>query len=275
MSRSVSGQNSYRHSGNYSAAGLLVAVLVAGALAAALSPIYALALYFIPLAFINCFVTFAYGLALGSGTGYGFRLGKVRSTGLAIIAALVIGVIADYFGWVAWFLVAKHRFLWQPSDLISVFRILAEKGSWSIGGSIPTGALLYVIWAAELLAIAVFSALAAHQSLDQQVFCESCHDWLPKPKTIGPLAPIQPGQTAHVSADLIKSLQPITNTPVATFVELRSCNKCQRFSVYTVTLTTTSIGKDGKRSTQRAVLVRNAHASADLSQALAIKAGRA
>ena len=272
MERSGAGDASYSHSGGYSPAGLFVALLVALAIAAALSPIYAAALYYSPLAFINCFVTFGFGFAVGLGTSYGFRLGKVRSTPLATRTAFGIGVLADYFGWVAWLLVAQHRLVWQPSDLIAVLGGLAEKGSWSIDGSTPTGTFLWLIWTVELLAISIFSSLAAHSTLNQQVFCERCHVWLPKPKAYGPLEPIRPDQTAHISLELLQALEPVsTATPVATFVELRTCATCQLFSVYSVTLTTTTIGRDGKSSMRKAVLVRNAHASSALIKALAAK----
>jgi hypothetical protein len=257
----------YTHSGKFPPSGLLVGVAVSSAIAAVLSPVYALALFYIPFVYINCFVAFGYGLAVGFATGYGLRLGKVRSIRVTVLAALGVGILATYAGWVSWFLVAAHRLLFRPSELLAALGSLAATGSWSIGQSKPTGVFLCLIWGAELVAISLLAAFAAHMYLEEHVFCERCDGWLPDSKKIGPLEPLTPDQMARVTPELLQSLRPIpAASPLATNLEVWSCPTCHLLNVVTVKLATTATDKQGKVSPREHVVVRGLLVPAPLTQ---------
>lgn len=262
----------YQQSGSYSASGVLVALLVGSAIAAVMSPIYALALVYIPFAFINCFVVFGYGLAVGFGVAYGCKAGKVRSSGLAAKCGVAVGVLACYFGWVSWLLVASRRLIFLPADLLSTLRAVAATGSWSIGQSTPTGVVLYMIWVAELLAICLLAAFAARFKMDEEVFCETCAAWLSAPTKIGPLECISSdGTIAPEQLELLQPLAPAASP--ATHLELRSCASCQGLNVITVKVMTSATDKNGKVSTREQTIVSNLISSWALNQRLLAKRG--
>jgi hypothetical protein len=263
----------YSHSGSFTASGIVTAVVVAMGISALLSPVYAYALHFIPFVYINCFIVFGFGLAVGFATGYGFKLGKVRSLSLAGLVAFGMGVVADYFGWVSWLFATSHEFIVKPSDIRTALAALAQTGVWSIGRSTPTGTFLYLVWTAELLSICVLAAFAARSYLEDQVFCERCGDWLPDAQKVGPLEPLPPDAVANFKAERLQALEPVeADAPSAVHLELRNCPTCHLLPLVTAKMVTRATDSRGNTTSRETVLVENAHAPAALFQALS--AGR-
>lgn len=245
----------YRHSGAYSLPGLLTGLAIAVGISAAASVPYAFALRYIPFAFVNCFVVFAFGLVVGFATAYGLKRGGVRNTRIVIVCAVLVGAFADYFGWVAWLFAVSGQVLIAPSHVRAALSSLAETGVWSIGQAKPTGTFLYLIWTSELVAICFLAAFMAHSRFGEQAFCESCKRWLPEATKVGPLEPLS---TSDPGPDTLLALKPMpVDSPRVTLLELRSCPSCTALNLVTGKSVVTSVDANGKRSSREATLFQD------------------
>lgn len=261
----------YRHSGAYSLSGLLTGLTIAVGLAAAASLPYAYALRFIPFAFVNCFVVFAFGLAVGFATAYGLKRGGVRNPQLVAVSAALVGVLADYFGWVVWLFAVSGQVIFSPSRILTTLSLLAQKGVWSIGRSTPTGAFLYLIWLAELLAICLLAVFMARSHFDEQVFCESCKRWLAEPTKVGPLEPLA---GPHPTLEALTTLRPVpAGSPNATHLELRNCPTCSSLNLVTAKSVVTVTDSSGKSSSRESAVFESVMVESSLLHTLGQKRG--
>jgi len=263
-------KNYYSLSGSFSLLGLCIATFVSIAVALLISPIYAAALYFIPFVFLNCFITFGYGVVVGLATIYGCKLGKVRSLPIACAVALLAAVLADYFGWVFWIFFAVNNIIILPSDIFLFLSSLAEAGSWSIGDSTPTGTLLYLIWIAEAIAIILLAIVVTHELFADEIFCERCQKWLPAPVRVGPLEalPEKSLTSAFLPTSLLDLQAVTTSEPVSTILELRQCPSCGLVNLLTVKAEVKSQDKRGKISSETLTLEHNLLIDSDLFKRL-------
>jgi len=261
----------YRHSGVYSLSGLIAGLSIAAGLSAVASLPYAYALHFIPFAFINCFVVFAFGLGVGFATAFGLKRGNVRNLQVVTVAAALIGVLADYFGWVVWLFAASGQVFIAPNRILTALSALAQTGVWSIGRATPTGSFLYLIWLSELLAICALAAFAARNHFQEQAFCESCQRWLPESTKIGPLEPLT---SPNPTPEALKALSPMPpDSPIATHLELRSCPTCTSLNLVTAKSVFTSTDGNGKRSSREATVFEDLLVDTALLYALRQKPG--
>ena len=249
---------SYVHSGRFPPGGLLLALFLATGIALLLSPVYAALVHFIPFVYINCFITFGFGFACGAGTSWSLRRGAVRSSVVAAVAGFLIGVIADYFAWVFWFLIAGRTFVLSPVRMFDLLGYVAETGTWSIGSATPTDFVLWAIWACELLAIALLSAFAAKVQHDGLVYCERCEKWLPEPVKIGPLEPLDPVKDLSRLPGALEKLRPVpAESALATRLELRSCPGCRLLHVVTVELAVAGVDGKGQPTAKTETVAEN------------------
>ena len=157
--------------------------------------LYAYAVWYCPLIYINFFITLAFGgligfvihvLVIGSG--------KVRSPGTASLFGLVGGFLGLYVHWAIWIdlainaedgkgILVSHvnydqlfEILRDPIGLFRVAMAINETGLWSIFTIQFSGFALGLIWFVEAIMILVFPVLIALQKV-QKPFSEKDNRW--------------------------------------------------------------------------------------------------
>jgi len=244
----------YKHSGTVGQMGIIYMILIGLAGTAVLSAIYGYAIFYIPFIYLNFLITFGFGGILGILISRGAKWGKVRNTNVLYLFGFIFGLLAEYAGWVSWFHAYSRQevFLTNPSDMLSLLGVIAEKGAWTISGWAPTGAALYTVWAVEGLMIILGCTLTTALSLSGTPFCEKCDRWVEEKDTVFPLEPIEDPEKFK---SLIEqgNLSPLLslkktkyNAKYYTRVDLIQCSKCQSLHLMTVIAITTMIDKKGE-----------------------------
>jgi hypothetical protein len=114
MEYSTTSNNFYRHSGKVPLLGLIL-LGVAGLVAVPiLGVLYGYLIFYIPFIYVNLFVVFGYVYAVSFVLSKAMRLGKIRNTLIAGLAAFGFGLLAEYVGWVAWIAALISTFLREP-----------------------------------------------------------------------------------------------------------------------------------------------------------------
>ncbi|EGD34663.1 hypothetical protein [Capnocytophaga sp. oral taxon 338] len=191
--------NYYKPSGKFSPLAFLYFVLACVIVFPILSAIYAYATWYIPLIYINVLITIGFGFGICFIVSYLIiNLGKVRSYGLAILLAILSGLVAYYLQWVVWsdlaingtesygnkqigIVVSNVQFeqllylLSHPSALLDLIKLINENGTWGIKGNTISGGFLTAIWVAEFAIIMFFSVLSAKRA--RLPFDEQIQEW--------------------------------------------------------------------------------------------------
>lgn len=154
--------------------------------------IYGYAVRYIPLIYLNVFITIGFSLIVGFIGGYGAKLGKCRNETVVLALGLVVGLMAVFGGWVGWIhaLTKGDVLALTPSAVWSVAEIILEKGAWGISAWTPTGWALGIFWVIEALGIILICTLMSITSI-LVPFCERCDSWVDESTKIEPLAVIE------------------------------------------------------------------------------------
>ena len=269
----------YSHSGKAPILGLALIGIVGLVVTLVLGVIYGYLLYFIPFIYLNFLIVYGYIYAISYVLSWAARLGKVRNIILISLAALGFGLLAEYVGWVSWL----AAILGSPVNLIGFFfpleviafiQEVARQGAWTIFGFTPTGALLYLIWLVEAIAVIGGITYATYSSLKNIPFCEESNAWAKKRSVLGTFAPLANNEqfksavsTGSFSAfNSLRPLQPGQNR--FTVLELFECDECMNFFVLNVDDVEVKTDNKGKQETKVKSVVSNLIVSSSILSSL-------
>jgi hypothetical protein len=255
----------YQESGSVSPMGVLSLVGVGTICAAVLGFVYGYAIFYIPLIYLNFFITLFFGIGMGAALGKAGFWGKVRNTKVMIAAGVFFGVLAWYVGWVAWI----HAWNGQPlADLtppvvLNTMVVLSYTGAYEIFGWTPTGFALYAIWFIEAAMIIGGAFLVALVALGRKPFCEECDDWTHESVVSSRLQPIANPKELISSLEqhdmsVLTNLQLVDHNDVLrTKVSFHKCDGCGGSKYLTVDQITVSFDDEGKAEEEVDDIVEN------------------
>lgn len=170
----------YRHSGVIPVSAIAGTMLAGLAVTFFGGAVYALAMRYVPIIYINVFLTAMYGFVIGLVVGLAGQMGKIRNPAAAHLLGVTFGLIGVYCEW-AWSAYAINaRFglsAFQPTVLFEFAAELYEKGSWGLGrGNMVKGPPLAVLWVIEAGMIVFLCWISATLYLEAP-FCEPCNEW--------------------------------------------------------------------------------------------------
>ena len=212
----------YKASGKFAPSSIIYLLLISITALPILGLIYAYAAWYIPLPYINFLITAGFGFLIGLLVNFIIKKGKVRNSMIALIFGLLAGIIGLYFHWAVWvdlvinagesygnsrigvtvsnikildvFILAAN-----PVQLFELIGEINQYGTWGIKGMVPTGTLLYVLWAVELLIVVVISSMLPFIRA-KQPFCEKSVAWFEE-KELTPLSFIAEPNTMKTSLE--------------------------------------------------------------------------
>lgn len=200
------------------------------------------------LAWIWKFLAMVVGAAMAAVTlGLGIRSGKLRHSGVTLVAALLAGSCMVLASWHFWLAARGHPAPWAPGELIDV--VLGAAGNVPVDFDDdvhdPSGAgLVKIIWAAEAVLILVAVKVMA-SGTSQEPYCETCQDWMAA-QELAKRAPFGRSleEVAPLGAALKQGdLQPLLALPAAeemsadfTQAKLYHCEGCGQHLFLSVTV---------------------------------------
>ena len=165
-----------------------------------LAVIYAYAIWYIPIPYLNFFITGIFGLLIGLVISkVVVKIGKVRNGKLAFVFCLFGALTALYIHWAVWVDLAFNitdtigtdtigiaqsnikftevlSLITQPKALFSLMSSINEVGVWGIRGGTVSGGLLTLIWVIELLMTTIV-ALMVGTGQASKPYCETENVW--------------------------------------------------------------------------------------------------
>ena len=188
--------NVYKPSGKVAPAffAYFLAVLLIGI--PVLSVLYIYLIFYVPLIYVNIFITLGCGAALGFLVGHAAKLGKARNPLMVMLFAFLAMILLKYVQWAIYiplvftnvyevfdwnfferlvesaYLVLDPRAVWFGIDFINEF------GVWAIGDSdaAVNNTMLWIVWAGEFLMMAV-TAIAVAGMRPKMPFSEEHGAW--------------------------------------------------------------------------------------------------
>lgn len=179
----------YRHSGKYEVTGFLLGFVTAVAAAVGLAFVYAYAVRYIPIIYVNLVLVLGFGAASGAITAIFMKKQRVRSTAAVVGAALLAQAVGYYASWAVWMNIVAHQasakseaspatFAFDPAFLWYAVNRVNEVGAWSLkGGTTVSGIALWVVWGVELAAIFATAFVVARKIITTEPFCDACEEW--------------------------------------------------------------------------------------------------
>lgn len=165
-----------------------------------LALIYAYAIWYIPIPYINFIITAGFGMLIGVAIAFlVISLGKVRNKMWATIFVLFGALTALYIHWAVWVDLVINisgtvggdrigiatsnikmgqviNLILQPGTLFELMKEINAVGVWGIKGGTVSGGFLTFIWVVELL-LATIVALAVGVGQASKPFCEHENKW--------------------------------------------------------------------------------------------------
>ena len=244
----------YRSSGAFSPLGIAITLGVGIVATAILSLIYGYALAWIPFIYINVFIILGYGFGVGMAVNFGGKMGKMRNRGVMLGLGLLVGLVAEYAGWVVWLYAMSSQtvLIFNPSELWDAITTLAEVGVWNLKGWTPTGVALYLMWGIEAVMVIGLATVMGASGADDP-YCERCQAWVDKSEALGPFSPELSGDfLTDLESEKYEALSGLVTCPPADLfvqAELNHCPGCNQLHLLTLKTVALSLDKDGK--TQR------------------------
>jgi hypothetical protein len=250
----------YRPSGKPGRA--IVALPVGIAAAALLSIAYGYVSVFNPLAGVISFlIPLVYGAALGFVLARVNRTMQCRSVGLAAGVGALCGLAGVYFGWAAFIYAFLNHYVpgaaptlagtyLNPPFVWNTACAINAVGWFTVKGSTPSGVVLWVFWAGEVVTIVWTTYFLASDWIKETVFCEGCMRWSDKTNNIARFAVTEDPQAlaAFASGDLtpLAKLAPAhTNDPIYLRVDAQRCAACRETAGVSVVQVTTKKNEKG------------------------------
>jgi hypothetical protein len=190
----------YKASGNFAPLSFILWLAVAIIALPILAVIYAYAIWYIPIPYLNFFITGIFGLLIGFlVSNFVIRIGKVRNGKLALVFALFAALTALYIHWAVWVDLAFNitgtvggdrigvatsnikimevvALITNPADLFGKMDLINMIGVWGIKGGTVKGGFLTFIWVIEVIMVTVIATLSA-SSQALKPFCEQDDSW--------------------------------------------------------------------------------------------------
>ena len=184
------------------------------------------------------------------------------------LAAFFFGLLADYIGWVGWLAVVAGDplFLLEfffPFDILYYINLVAQEGAWTLSGSTPTGAILYVVWLIEAFIVIGGTTYLTVTALSKTPFCEDSDTWADKKSILGifnPLTNTLQFKNAVVQGSFtpFNELKPSNaNDNHYTLLEVYECVDCKNFFVLNVDDVTIKINNKGRAEAKTKPIVSN------------------
>jgi hypothetical protein len=261
----------YKHSGSITGIGIILVAFIGLLAVTILGGIYGYAIFYIPFVYLNFFIVLGYGALVGLLLGKAGVLGNIRSPKFLFFAGFVFGILAEFTGWVAWI----HAFskqsllLLNPADIMTILRIIAQKGAWSIFKWTPSGFMLYLIWFIEAIMIIGVCTFVAGQTVSSLPYCEECKKWLKEKTSIFPLQSVtQPEQvkTAISSgnfSDILGLRKESVGSSLYTHIDVTQCPGCRMLFLLTVKSVVIEKNSKGEEKKNEETLVENFIISSD------------
>lgn len=156
----------YKESGVINPIGFSLASSIYLIAAIVIGYFYSALIVFIPLIYVNFFITVGLGILLGFIVRIAVRLSHNRNKKSQIIQALLLGLLLNYFQWVAYILYAYNEsiptfanylgslfWIFNPSSFFGSIAEINRVGLWSMFGMTFNGFALTLIWIVEALII--------------------------------------------------------------------------------------------------------------------------
>ena len=212
----------YTPSGRFSPLSFLLWIVAALIAFPLLALVYAYAIWYIPIPYLNFFITGIFGVLVGVVISrFVIRMGKVRNGKLAFVFCLFGALTAAYFHWAVWVDLAFNisgtiggddigvatsnikfgevlSLVLSPAGLFELMGEINKVGVWGIKGGTVSGGFLTFIWVVELLMIVV-ATLVVGTGQASKPFCEEENTWFEE-NELNPVASIGDG------AALVKAL---------------------------------------------------------------------
>lgn len=260
----------YRHSGYFTAPGILVSLFVGALATLVVAFVYAYVILYCPFIYINFFATLIYGGAVGFVAATLLKKQKVRSTQAAVAVGVLLGLVAVWAEWVVWMYGFLGRaevernllgLFFVPSALWALILQVNEVGAWTLHGSdAVTGWPLWMIWGLEAAVIAGTAIFAAVAVMDGEPYCESCGTWCEEEKNIAELKTCDPGELKRrvESKDLgfLESLGArAAGASEWLHVKLFNCKQCGMTNTLTVDSVSVTLDKKNRETKNTVTLL--------------------
>lgn len=205
----------YKASGNFAPLSFILWLVVAMIALPILAVIYAYAIWYIPIPYLNFFITGIFGLLVGFViSNFVIRMGKVRNGKLALIFTLFGALTALYIHWAVWVDLAFNitgtvggdsigvatsnikimeviALITNPADLFGKMDLINMIGVWGIKGGTVKGGFLTFIWVIELIMVTVIATFST-SSQASKPFNEQDDIWYDE-NELSPKAAFQDG----------------------------------------------------------------------------------
>ena len=193
----------YQPSGKFSPSSFLYFTLTAAIIIPILALAYTYLIWYIPFFYINLFITAGFGFAVGMAISHlAVKIGKVRSSTVALIFGLLGGLIALYFSWAIWvdlvfntgesygnsrigITTSNIKFLQvfglilNPDTLFELISEINKTGTWGLRSTPVSGIILTIIWVIEFLIVLIMSIIFPYLKA-KTPFCEENNKWFNK-----------------------------------------------------------------------------------------------
>ena len=199
----------YQPSNKMPVGGVLL-FLLGGVLAAAgLAFVYIYAIWYIPFVYINFFLCLGFGLVLGVILLLLAKAGKLRSPKGVGGLAVLVGLAAVYLEWSVYLTLLFNSettgtgrdadtstsfsgglfldVLTHPGAMWNAIVKINATGTWTLKGTTPSGAFLWVVWLIELVIILGGAYLLASSQADEP-FSETANEWAEEETLAHPIA---------------------------------------------------------------------------------------
>jgi hypothetical protein len=270
----------FKPSGSFSPIGLATALGIGVVATLVLGLVYGYALAWIPFIYINFFIVAGYGFGVGFILAYAGKLGKIRHFGLMLGLGFLVGLLAEYVGWVAWLhaMSDQELLILDPGELFRGIKLLAASGVWSLSSWTPTGWALYTVWGIEVLMV-IGLATVMGGSMASEPFCERCHRWVENKDPQGPFSPecITQELVSDLEDEKYEVLQSLAScAPSDAYVEaeLNHCSGCSQLHLMTINLVTIKINDEGKPEKSEQQIVQNLLVTANVHESVKELAAR-
>ena len=169
------------------ATGASIAVAILGTMIAGfiLPWVYGPIEHWSPLVYLNFFLTFAAGFAVGKVGQWFLRSKRIDSSGTAALVGLFGGLSMLFFSWLSYIWVITDyntqtymAYLTEPFAIFDVMSILAEDPMWTVGKSDMPGILYWITWIAEAVLMIGTAIVICCKFVDENHLCETCNDWV-------------------------------------------------------------------------------------------------
>lgn len=187
----VPDQGDFHLSGNFTLAGLTIAVGLSAVITTLAAYLYALLVTFIPFIYLNALITGTFGLIIGYTVVYTSRISLIRNGKVRFSIGLIFSFVGVFVQWMVYLFfwvtgkiplqetIQEGLFILDPVVLKNLLLDLYTYGSWSIFGITVNGVFLLLIWIAEAVIIigAPLLILLKHPI---SPFSEKLTRWYPK-----------------------------------------------------------------------------------------------